>query len=222
MGSERRSSLPPDRARRRIPVRLPVQELVRGRGWLRGVERDREDGSREPGRTVRGQACRAGARAGRTARRAERGSEASRSREGHRLGPSRTGGQAWSLKRPTANRRMNRKAARWARRQSAKPARSSMRGASGARPEVRNRLHYTEPMRTPPVRSRTRIATLGIVAGMMLGAAGGTSAATPPGPEEGEEAPSFEAIDHEGNARDFESLTGEDGLLLLFFRSADW
>lgn len=57
---------------------------------------------------------------------------------------------------------------------------------------------------------------------MMLAAAGGTSAATPPGPGDGEVAPSFEATDHEGNARDFESLSGENGLLLLFFRSADW
>ena len=42
------------------------------------------------------------------------------------------------------------------------------------------------------------------------------------GPEVGETVPAFEAIDQSGNARDFASLTGEQGLLLLFFRSADW
>jgi peroxiredoxin len=42
------------------------------------------------------------------------------------------------------------------------------------------------------------------------------------GPEVGESVPAFEAIDQSGNARDFASLTGERGLLLLFYRSADW
>lgn len=42
------------------------------------------------------------------------------------------------------------------------------------------------------------------------------------GPEVGESVPAFEAVDQSGNTRDFGSLTGEQGLLLLFFRSADW
>lgn len=42
------------------------------------------------------------------------------------------------------------------------------------------------------------------------------------GPEVGESVPAFEAVDQSGAARDFSSLAGEQGLLLLFFRSADW
>ena len=42
------------------------------------------------------------------------------------------------------------------------------------------------------------------------------------GPEIGESVPAFEAIDQSGNAQDFDSLAGEQGLLLLFYRSADW
>ena len=42
------------------------------------------------------------------------------------------------------------------------------------------------------------------------------------GPEAGAAIPSFEAVDQTGETRSFEDLTGENGLLLLFFRSADW
>ncbi len=42
------------------------------------------------------------------------------------------------------------------------------------------------------------------------------------GPAVGSRLPDFEATDQQGQARDFQSLTGENGLLLLFFRSADW
>ncbi len=42
------------------------------------------------------------------------------------------------------------------------------------------------------------------------------------GPAVGAEAPSFQATDHLGKARSFDDLSGENGLLLLFFRSADW
>lgn len=42
------------------------------------------------------------------------------------------------------------------------------------------------------------------------------------GPEVGEKIPDFEAVDQSGATRDFASLAGEKGLLLLFFRSADW
>lgn len=42
------------------------------------------------------------------------------------------------------------------------------------------------------------------------------------GPEVGAQAPSIQATDHLGKARSFDDLSGENGLLLLFFRSADW
>ena len=42
------------------------------------------------------------------------------------------------------------------------------------------------------------------------------------GPDVGAKAPGFEATDHLGKARSFDDLSGENGLLLLFFRSADW
>ena len=50
---------------------------------------------------------------------------------------------------------------------------------------------------------------------------------TPPpkittGPEVGEKAPVFEAADQRGRPQTFQSLSGPNGLLLLFHRSADW
>lgn len=42
------------------------------------------------------------------------------------------------------------------------------------------------------------------------------------GPTVGERIPSFEADDQTGKPRTFESLAGPKGLVLLFFRSADW
>lgn len=44
----------------------------------------------------------------------------------------------------------------------------------------------------------------------------------PTGPAVGERIPAFEGVDQNGRARDFESLAGPNGLLLLFHRSADW
>lgn len=38
----------------------------------------------------------------------------------------------------------------------------------------------------------------------------------------GSRAPAFEATDQSGKPRNFEDLAGKHGLLLLFFRSADW
>jgi cytochrome oxidase Cu insertion factor (SCO1/SenC/PrrC family) len=43
-----------------------------------------------------------------------------------------------------------------------------------------------------------------------------------PGPAVGERLPAFEAVDQDGRPRTFESLRGPKGLVLLFFRSADW
>jgi hypothetical protein len=42
------------------------------------------------------------------------------------------------------------------------------------------------------------------------------------GPRIGDEAPEFSAIDQDGRERTLASLMGPKGLLLVFFRSADW
>ncbi len=43
-----------------------------------------------------------------------------------------------------------------------------------------------------------------------------------PGPEVGTKIPAFRLQDQKGQWRDFASLVGPRGALLLFFRSADW
>jgi hypothetical protein len=42
------------------------------------------------------------------------------------------------------------------------------------------------------------------------------------GPAVGQPIPSFEAWDQNGRRREFASLAGPNGLVLVFFRSADW
>jgi len=42
------------------------------------------------------------------------------------------------------------------------------------------------------------------------------------GPKVGEVLPAFEAKDQDGRTRTFASLKGPTGLVLVFFRSADW
>ena len=42
------------------------------------------------------------------------------------------------------------------------------------------------------------------------------------GPRVGDAMPGFEALDQDGRTRNFESLTGKNGLVFVFFRSADW
>ncbi len=42
------------------------------------------------------------------------------------------------------------------------------------------------------------------------------------GPAVGQTLPAFEVKDSRGVARNFESLKGPNGLVLVFFRSADW
>ena len=42
------------------------------------------------------------------------------------------------------------------------------------------------------------------------------------GPAVGQPIPRFEAPDQDGRLRDFATLTGPNGLVLVFFRSADW
>ncbi len=43
-----------------------------------------------------------------------------------------------------------------------------------------------------------------------------------PGPKVGEALPAFTLSDHTGTPRDFASLSGPKGLVLVFYRSADW
>ena len=45
---------------------------------------------------------------------------------------------------------------------------------------------------------------------------------TSAGPPVGSSMPSFELKDHSGNMRTLRSLMGSRGLVLVFFRSADW
>jgi hypothetical protein len=42
------------------------------------------------------------------------------------------------------------------------------------------------------------------------------------GPKPGSVAPEFSGTDQFGNTRTLSSLMGRDGLMLVFFRSADW
>lgn len=68
----------------------------------------------------------------------------------------------------------------------------------------------------------TRRELYGVIAG---GCAAGSllaQAADGTGPAKGARIPDFQAVDQHGQPRTFEDLTGENGLLLLFFRSADW
>jgi hypothetical protein len=43
-----------------------------------------------------------------------------------------------------------------------------------------------------------------------------------PGPELGQPLPAFSLPDQDGRLRDFASLRGAKGLVLVFYRSADW
>jgi peroxiredoxin len=55
-----------------------------------------------------------------------------------------------------------------------------------------------------------------LLAGLLL------AAAIDVGPAVGEKIPSFQAVDQDGRVRTFADLGGPQGLVLLFFRSADW
>lgn len=56
----------------------------------------------------------------------------------------------------------------------------------------------------------------------LLLAAAAALAAIPTGPDPGAMAPAFEAPDQNGTSQTLKSLTGKKGLVLVFFRSADW
>ena len=75
------------------------------------------------------------------------------------------------------------------------------------------------------------LQTLGLLSNFLISASGlppspalaaqsGPSVKT--GPALGDKIPPFRAIDQNGETRDFESIRGPKGALILFFRSADW
>ena len=68
------------------------------------------------------------------------------------------------------------------------------------------------------VRTGRGAASLSILAVTALAAADAPVA----GPAVGARVPPFEAVDHTGAKQGLRGLSGEHGLLLLFFRSADW
>ncbi len=51
---------------------------------------------------------------------------------------------------------------------------------------------------------------------------GETRSTTPPGLHAGDNIPEFSAIDQNGRTQTLAALAGKNGLVLLFFRSADW
>ena len=42
------------------------------------------------------------------------------------------------------------------------------------------------------------------------------------GPQVGERVPDFSLVDQSGTTRTLQSVAGKNGLMLVFFRSADW
>jgi len=57
---------------------------------------------------------------------------------------------------------------------------------------------------------------------MMLACVALLAASIATGPEPGSKIPAFSLPDQTGQMRDFASLKGPKGLVLVFFRSADW
>ena len=62
------------------------------------------------------------------------------------------------------------------------------------------------------------LTILGLAGAARLAAQGGDGT----GPAAGKKIPAFTALDQHGQRRDFASLAGPNGLLLVFHRSADW
>jgi cytochrome oxidase Cu insertion factor (SCO1/SenC/PrrC family) len=72
-----------------------------------------------------------------------------------------------------------------------------------------------------------RVLTLALLAGVVAFALAQKTPEvwqrfTPRGPAVGERLPAFELADQAGVVRNFESLRGSRGLVLVFFQSADW
>ena len=62
--------------------------------------------------------------------------------------------------------------------------------------------------------------TLGIAAGLVALAQNPRPVKT--GPAVGEVVPAFSATDQDGRIQTLESVVGANGVMLVFFRSADW
>jgi hypothetical protein len=73
-----------------------------------------------------------------------------------------------------------------------------------------------------------RLPRLLVLAGLLIGTACGVSAAIADdysaqwGPQIGSQLPVLEAYDQTGTLRNLDNLSGEQGLLLVLSRSADW
>jgi hypothetical protein len=57
---------------------------------------------------------------------------------------------------------------------------------------------------------------------VLLGASLSGQTAAKTGPSVGEKVPDFEAVDQNGASHSLRSLMGPKGMMLVFFRSADW
>jgi len=62
---------------------------------------------------------------------------------------------------------------------------------------------------------------LGLLFGLLLGALA-ANGQVELGPAIGSRVPDFEAVDQNGRAWSLQKLMGPKGLMLVFFRSADW
>ena len=60
------------------------------------------------------------------------------------------------------------------------------------------------------------------LAPVLAGAGWAQTAGPNPGPAVGARVPAFQLADQHGQSRDLHSLFGPKGLMLVFFRSADW
>lgn len=67
-----------------------------------------------------------------------------------------------------------------------------------------------------------KIVPVAAIVGILMGGVSSARAATPRGPAIGTHIPALSAPDQTGSLRTFESLRGRKGLVLVFFRSADW
>lgn len=61
-----------------------------------------------------------------------------------------------------------------------------------------------------------------LLASVLVLVSWGQAPGASPGPAVGAQAPRFQLRDQNGQSRDLESLFGPKGLMLVFFRSADW
>jgi hypothetical protein len=67
---------------------------------------------------------------------------------------------------------------------------------------------------------KRKVWTLGIAAGLVALAQNPRPVKT--GPAVGEVVPAFSATDQDGRIQTLESVVGANGVMLVFFRSADW